>query len=134
MKYLKRKSILNSHKDLLILERRKWFVNGKKTLYKLKKAPRAWYERLHYYLIKIAFSRTNEISNLYLKNEAQDMVLIIERFVDDKIFGGNHMLSKPFVDQMSTKCEMSLFGEREIPLDYKSIKHQKAFMILNPSM
>lgn len=36
-----------------------------KALYSLKKSSRAWYERLHTYLVKIGFSRTNENINLY---------------------------------------------------------------------
>ena len=38
-----------------------------KALYSLKKAPRAWYERLHNYLVKIGFERTDDNNNLYLK-------------------------------------------------------------------
>ena len=40
-----------------------------KALYGLKKAPRAWYERLHNYLMQIRFSRTNDTNNLYIKDE-----------------------------------------------------------------
>ena len=40
-----------------------------KALYGPKEAPRAWYERLHNYLIKISFKRTNNNSNLYLKTK-----------------------------------------------------------------
>ena len=36
-----------------------------KYLYGLKKAPRAWYERLHEYLVNIGFQRTNDKKNLY---------------------------------------------------------------------
>ena len=38
-----------------------------KALYDLKQAPRAWYERLHNYLLKIGFERTNDKKILYLK-------------------------------------------------------------------
>ena len=37
-----------------------------KALYGLKQAPKAWYERLHNYLIKIGFEKTND--NSYLIN------------------------------------------------------------------
>ena len=38
-----------------------------KSLYGLKKAPKAWYERLHNYLVKIGFEETDDNNNLYLK-------------------------------------------------------------------
>ena len=38
-----------------------------KALYGLKQTPRAWYERLHTYLVKIGFERTGDNKNLYLK-------------------------------------------------------------------
>ena len=38
-----------------------------KTLYGLKKAPRAWYERLHMYLVQIGFERTDDNSYMYIK-------------------------------------------------------------------
>jgi hypothetical protein len=39
------------------------------------------------------------------------MVLIVEIFVGDIIFGGNGMLYKSFVDQMCKEFEMSMFCE-----------------------
>ena len=38
-----------------------------KALYGLKQLPRAWYERIHTYLVKIGFERTDDNSNLYMK-------------------------------------------------------------------
>ena len=40
-----------------------------KDLYGLKQEPRAWYERLKNYLVKIRFERTDDNNNLYLKIE-----------------------------------------------------------------
>ena len=40
-----------------------------KALYGLKQAPKAWYERLHKYLVKIGFERTNDKNNLYIKTK-----------------------------------------------------------------
>lgn len=48
----------------------------KKYLYGLKQAPRAWYERLHSYLVRNGFLITSDNSNLYLKSEAKDKLLI----------------------------------------------------------
>ena len=40
-----------------------------KALYGLKQAPKAWYERVHKYLMNIGFERTNDNKNLYIKLE-----------------------------------------------------------------
>ena len=58
-----------------------------KVLYGLKEAPRAWYERLHTYLVKIGFKRTNNNINLYPKSESKNKILLAKFFVDDIIFG-----------------------------------------------
>ena len=82
-----------------------------KSLYGLKQVPRAWYERLHTYLVKIGFERTNDKNDLYMKIEKDKGILIFEIFVDDIIFGGQDALCKDFVNQMKQEFEMSMFGE-----------------------
>ena len=72
----------------------------KKALYRLKQAPRAWYERSHNYLVKISFERTNDKRNLYLKNGKNNGVLLSKICVDDIIFGGREALCKSFVAEM----------------------------------
>ena len=47
-----------------------------KALYGLKQVPRAWYERLHKYLVKIGFKRTNDNNNMYIKSEEGKDILI----------------------------------------------------------
>lgn len=49
-----------------------------KVFYGLKKAPRLWYERHHAYLIQMGFTRTSDNSNVYLKAENDDRVLVAE--------------------------------------------------------
>ena len=68
----------------------------KKTLYGLKQVPRAWYERLHKYLVKIGFERIGDNSNLYIKIEKGKDILLSKIFVDDIIFGGKDALCKDF--------------------------------------
>lgn len=81
-----------------------------KALYGLKQATRAWYERLHSYLIKIGFIRRSENSNMYMKND-ENGILISAIFVDDIIFCGNDSLCKNFGNEMSKEFEMSLIDE-----------------------
>jgi hypothetical protein len=69
-----------------------------KALYGLKQEPRAWYERLHKYPVKIGFEKTIDNNNLFIKEEKDKHVLISEIFVDDIIFGGKYTLCKDFVD------------------------------------
>ena len=82
-----------------------------KDLYGLKQAPRAWSKRLHKYLVKIGFERTNDNTNLYIKIENGKDILLFEIFVDDIIFGGQDSLCKDFANQMKHEFETSMFGE-----------------------
>ena len=72
-----------------------------KELYGLKKAPRSWYERLHNYLMKIIFQRTNDNSSLYTKEGLDKNIVLVEIFVDDTLFIGNGDLCKAFLEEMS---------------------------------
>jgi hypothetical protein len=66
----------------------------KKALYDLKQAPRAWYSRLDNYLRQQGFRKGNNDSNLYIKEE-NDILIIVEIYVDDIIFGSDdNRLSK----------------------------------------
>ena len=49
----------------------------KRALYGLKQAPRAWYSRLDRYLLQQNFKRGSADSNLYIKQD-NDNILIIE--------------------------------------------------------
>ena len=51
-----------------------------KALYGWKQALRAWYEKLHTYLVKIGFERTDDNNNLYMKVDKEKGVLISEIF------------------------------------------------------
>ena len=64
------------------------------SLYGMKQAPRAWYERMHAYLVRIGFEKTNDNNKLYIKKETQEKILLVEIFVDDIIFGGHEILCK----------------------------------------
>ena len=57
----------------------------KRALYGLKQAPKAWYARLDKYLQQEGFKRGSVDSNLYIKVDKGNMI-IIEVYVDDIIF------------------------------------------------
>lgn len=58
-----------------------------KALYGLRQAPRALYERLHKYLVKIGFERTDDNKKMYMKTNKGKGILLSEFFVDDIVFG-----------------------------------------------
>ena len=58
----------------------------KKALYGLKKAPRSWYHIMDKYLQDKGFKKGTVDSNLYIKYEG-DNLLVVLVYVDDIIFG-----------------------------------------------
>ena len=70
-----------------------------KTLYGLKQAPKAWYDRLHNYLMKIGFQRINGNNRLYIKEGPDKKIVLVEIFVDDTLFTRNDDLCKAFLDK-----------------------------------
>jgi hypothetical protein len=64
------------------------FLNGEleEEVYIEKWVPRAWYSKLDKYLQKARFRKGSEDNNLYIK-VTQDVILLIEVYIDDIIFG-----------------------------------------------
>ena len=54
---------------------------------RLKKAPRAWYERIDSYLMKLGFTRSDADPNLYFKVD-RERPLILVLYVDDLFLTG----------------------------------------------
>jgi len=82
-----------------------------KTLYDLKQAPRAWYERLSTFLISNDFVKGKVNTTLFTKYVDSD-ILIVQIYVDDIIFGStNEKLRKEFESSMKNEFEMSMMGE-----------------------
>eukprot|EP00253_Pinus_taeda_P005014 PITA_05014 len=73
-----------------------------KSLYGLKQVPRAWYERIDSYLMKLGFTRSEVDPNLYFKVE-DDKPLILVLYVDD--------LFLTSVDPLILKCMRELAFE-----------------------
>ena len=83
----------------------------KKALYGLKKAPRAWYDRLKTYLIDSGFEIGKVDQTLFIKQAKKD-ILVIQIYVDDIIFGSTtEKLCEDFSDIMRREFEMSHMGE-----------------------
>lgn len=66
---LKEEVYLEQPHGFEVQDRRSHVCRLKKTLYGLKPAPRAWYERIDSYLMKPGFTRSYVDPNLYFKVE-----------------------------------------------------------------
>jgi len=83
----------------------------KKSLYGLKQARRAWYDRLSNFLIKNDFKRGQVDTTLFRRTLEKD-ILVVQIYVDDIIFGStNASLCKEFSKLMQDEFEMSMMGE-----------------------
>ena len=95
----------------LLSENKDYVCKLKKALYGLKQVPRAWFSRLDSYLKQQGFKRGANESNIYLKIEYKNMIIVVV-YVDDIIFGRNiQILSVDFASEMKKEFEMSMFGE-----------------------
>eukprot|EP00253_Pinus_taeda_P003001 PITA_03001 len=82
----------------------------KKALYGLKKAPRAWYNRIDAYLLDNGFDKCNGELILYIK-ERKGKILIVALYVDDLIFtGSDDFLIADFKQIMKSELEMADLG------------------------
>ena len=81
----------------------------KKALYGLKKAPRAWYERIDSYLMKLGFTRSNANPNLYFKVD-MEKPLILVLYVDDLFLIGVEPLIHQIKRELVVEFEMKDLG------------------------
>ena len=85
-----------------------------KTLYGLKQALRAWYERLRDFLIEKGFTIGKVNTTLFTK-KLDGHIFICQVYVDDIIFGSSNEDScEEFGELMSKEFEMSMIGELKI--------------------
>ena len=67
-----------------------------KILYRLKQAPRVWYDRLKIFLLDNGFLMEKVVTTLIVKYKNQD-ILVVQIYVDDIIFSStNESLCKEF--------------------------------------
>jgi hypothetical protein len=60
----------------------------KKSIYGLKKAPRAWYDKMDNFLIDTRFSRCHSDPNVYTKKVGSHLIILV-LYVDDLILTGS---------------------------------------------
>ena len=72
---------------------------------------RAWFSKLDNYLKQQGFKRGATESNLYLKIEDENMIIVVV-YVDEIIFGSKlQILSVNFASEMKKEFKMSMLGE-----------------------
>ncbi|GJW57715.1 retrovirus-related pol polyprotein from transposon TNT 1-94 [Tanacetum coccineum] len=83
----------------------------KKALYRLKQAPRAWYDELSTFLLQNHFFKGIIDPTLFIRRFDDD-ILVVQVYVDDIIFGStNPRYTQLFSDLMKSRFEMSMMGE-----------------------
>ena len=89
----------------LLSENRNYVCKLKKELYGLKQAPRAWFSRLDNYLNQQGYKIGATDSNLYIKFENKNMIIVVV-YVDDIIFGSDIQIqSVNFDSEMKKEFE-----------------------------
>jgi hypothetical protein len=100
-----------------------------KALYRLKQAPRAWYECLRDFLIKNGFRIGKADSTVFTRKMGKDL-FVCQIYVDDIIFGS---INKSFCDEfskiMTDKFEMSMMGVLTFFLGFQIKKSKEATFI-----
>ncbi|GKB20864.1 retrovirus-related pol polyprotein from transposon TNT 1-94 [Tanacetum coccineum] len=83
----------------------------KKALYRLKQAPRAWYDMLSLLLISQDFSKGSVDLTLFIRRDGKELILV-QIYVDDIIFAASTPeLCDLFSKIMCSKFKMSMMGK-----------------------
>jgi hypothetical protein len=89
-----------------------------KVLYRLKKAPRAWYECLKEFLLKQGFEIGKADPTIFTRKVNKD-IFVCQIYVNDIIFGStNHDFYEEFSRIMTKRFEMSMMGELKFFLGF----------------
>nr|GEU31030.1 putative ribonuclease H-like domain-containing protein [Tanacetum cinerariifolium] len=83
----------------------------KKSLYRLKQAPRAWYDMLSSFLLSQDFSKGSVDPTLFIRKNGNEL-LLVQIYVDDIIFAASTLeLCDLFANLMCFKFKMSMMGK-----------------------
>nr|GEV04092.1 retrovirus-related Pol polyprotein from transposon TNT 1-94 [Tanacetum cinerariifolium] len=101
----------------------------KKALYRLKQAPKAWYDRLKAFLIKHDYSMRMVDNTLFTKKNDPNLI-IVQIYIDDIIFGSTcQEMCDDFAKIMHDEFEMSMMEELNflLGLQIKQLEDGKFF-------
>ena len=101
----------------------------KKALYGLKQDPRAWYNKIDEYLLKLGFVKSFSEITLYVKGY-NDHFFVVSLYVDDLlVIGSNIELIQQFKEDMIRVFEMTDLGEMSYFLGIKIKQRQNEIFI-----
>nr|GEX91723.1 retrovirus-related Pol polyprotein from transposon TNT 1-94 [Tanacetum cinerariifolium] len=100
-----------------------------KSLYRLKQAPRAWYDVLLQFLIDNGFQKGSIDTTLFVKKKGKH-IMLIQLYVDDIIFGSTNPKYCTMFSDLMVKCfEMRMIGEMKFFLGLQVNKFSNGIFI-----
>lgn len=82
-----------------------------KSLYRLKQAPRAWFNRIDSYFVDQGFERSKAENTLFIKKGKNVKVLYVNIYVDDLVFtGDDEAMMEEFWCSMKRELEITDLG------------------------
>nr|GEU34535.1 hypothetical protein [Tanacetum cinerariifolium] len=104
----------------------------KKALYSLKQAPRAWYDKLSFFIIDHGFTKGIVDPTSFTRPHGGD-ILLVQVYVDDIIFGStNPDFSKRVASLIKNNFEMSMMGELKFFLRIQGHQSPRGIFISQP--
>nr|GEU54399.1 retrovirus-related Pol polyprotein from transposon TNT 1-94 [Tanacetum cinerariifolium] len=104
----------------------------KNALYRLKQAPKVWYDELSTFLLHNHFFKGTIDPTLFIRRFVNDF-LVLQVYVDDIIFGSTHpRYTKLFYDLMKSHFEISMMEEMTFFLDLQ-VNQSPCGIFLNQS-
>eukprot|EP00253_Pinus_taeda_P032867 PITA_32867 len=104
----------------------------KKSLYGLKKAPRAWYAKMDSFLLEIGFSRCHYDNTIYTKKVHKFLIILVLYVGDIILTGSDPKLINHMKSSLKKNFEMSDLGHLIIFLVFKSCNLRKVFPFPSP--
>ncbi|GKB14375.1 retrovirus-related pol polyprotein from transposon TNT 1-94 [Tanacetum coccineum] len=101
----------------------------KKALYRLKQAPRAWYDKLSKYLISTGFMKGMVDPTLFTR-ETGKHILLVQIYVDDIIIAFTNPKScQLFAHEMNSTFQMSMMGKMSFFLGLQVLQNLRGIFI-----
>jgi hypothetical protein len=98
--------------------------NLSKAFYGLKQVSRAWYARIHTFLLEHGYMMGSANKTLFTLKHGNDF-LLVQIYVDEIIFGGSSYSLVCFQEMMENEFQMSMMGELTFffGIQVKQMKH-----------